>query len=149
MVRIGFVGLDTSHVVEFARRFDHVGIEEAQWVEGAEVVAGFPGISNIVEPEAIAEYTQQVADCGVEVVNAPEDLIGSIDAVMIEYQAGNVHLPAAQPFLEAGLPTFVDKPFTCSIADAQKLAELALLGRQRRGLDSKDDQEQDMVQDTV
>ncbi len=124
-MRIGLVGLDTSHVVQFSMRLNHVDIEEEQWVEGAKIVAGFPGTSKVTDDETLAKYTETVSDYGVEVVDAPEDLIGKVDAVMVEFQSGIVHLACARPFLEAGVPTFVDKPFTCSVADAQELAELA------------------------
>src|SRR5262249_44169749 len=30
-----------------------------------------------------------------------------------------------KPFLEAGIPCYVDKPFTCSVTDAKKIAALA------------------------
>jgi len=46
-MRIGIVGVDTSHVVQFTMRLNHIDIEEEQWVEGAQVVAGFPGTSKI------------------------------------------------------------------------------------------------------
>ncbi len=125
MIRIGLVGFDTSHVVQFTMRLNHVDIEEDQWVEGAQVVAGFPGTSKITDDDSLAEYTATVAGYGVEVVDAPEELIGKVDAVMVEFQSGIVHLEYARPFLGAGVPTFVDKPFTCSVADAQELADLA------------------------
>jgi len=124
-VRVGIVGFDTSHVVQFTMRLNHIDIEEEQWVEGAQVVAGFPGSSKIEDERTLDEYTETVAGYGVEVVDAPEELLGRIDAVMIEFQSGIVHLEYARPFLEAGIPTFVDKPFTCSVEDAQELADLA------------------------
>jgi len=124
-MRIGIVGFDTSHVVEFTKRLNRVDIEEEQWIEGAQVVAGFPGTSKVEDEQTLAEYTETLAGYGVDVVDAPEDLIGKIDAVMVEFQSGIVHLEYARPFLEAGVPTFVDKPFTCSVADARELAELA------------------------
>ena len=125
MIKIGIVGFDTSHVVEFTKRLNHVDVDEEQWVDGAQVVAGFPGTSDITDQELIDKYTAQLADYGVEVVSAPEELIGQIDAVMIEAQDGNAHLRLARPFLEAGLPAFVDKPFTCTVRDAQQLADVA------------------------
>ncbi len=124
-MRIGIVGFDTSHVVQFTMRLNHIDIEEEQWVGGAQIVAGFPGTSKITDDEKLAEYTATLASYGVEVVSAPEELISKVDAVMVEFQSGMVHLEYARPFLEAGLPTFVDKPFTCSVADAQQLADLA------------------------
>jgi len=45
--------------------------------------------------------------------------------MLIESQEGAPHWERARPFLEAGLPCFIDKPFTCSVADARKIVELA------------------------
>jgi hypothetical protein len=45
--------------------------------------------------------------------------------VLIEAVDGSVHWERAKPFLEAGVPCFVDKPFACSLTDAKSLAELA------------------------
>jgi virulence factor len=58
-------------------------------------------------------------------VDKPADMIGKADAVLIEAVDGSVHYERARPFLEAGVPCFVDKPFTCSVADARKLVDLA------------------------
>jgi predicted dehydrogenase len=38
---------------------------------------------------------------------------------------GSVHLDRAMPFLKKGIPMFVDKPFTCSLAHAKTLVEFA------------------------
>ncbi len=124
MIRIGLVDFDTSHVVEFTKRFNHVDIAEDQWVEGARVVAGVPGRSEI-SPERIPEYTAKMKEYGVPILDDPADLFGKIDAVMIESVDGSVHLERARPFLERGIPMFVDKPFACSLADAKALVDLA------------------------
>ena len=62
---------------------------------------------------------------GVPLVDKPEDMIGKVDGMLIEAVDGTVHLARAKPFLEKGIPCFVDKPFTCSTADAKKLIDLA------------------------
>lgn len=123
-VRIGLIDFDTSHVVAFTQRLNHVDIAETEWVEGARVVAAWPGDSRIM-PERIPGYTEQLKKYGIEIVGRPEDLIGKIDAVMIESQQGSRHLERARPFLERGIPTFVDKPFANSIEDADAMIALA------------------------
>ncbi len=45
-------------------------------------------------------------------VNNPADVIGSVDAVIIPTDKGEEHLDRARPFVEAGLPVFIDKPLT-------------------------------------
>jgi len=46
------------------------------------------------------------------VVDRPTDVIGQVDAVVIATDIGAEHVERARPFIEAGLPVFVDKPLT-------------------------------------
>ena len=46
------------------------------------------------------------------VVSTPEAVIGHVDAVIIPTDKGGEHLERARPFIEAGLPVFIDKPLT-------------------------------------
>ncbi len=124
MIRLGIVDFDTSHVVEFTKRLNHVDIAEDQWVNGAKVVAGVPGTSRI-SPERIPEYTEQMKTYGVTLYDDPADLFGKVDAVLIESVDGSVHRERALPFLERGMPTYVDKPFACSLDDARAMIDLA------------------------
>jgi len=124
MVKVGIVDWDTSPVVQFTKRMNHIDIEEDQWVEGAQVVAGCPGESKH-SPERVPEYTAQLKEYGIEIVDKPEDLIGMIDAVCVEANDGNVHLERARPFLEAGIPCYIDKPFECNLDNAKEIMRLA------------------------
>ena len=124
MKRLGIVDFDTSHVVAFTQRLNHVGVSEDQWVDGARVVVGCPGES-LLSPERIPEFAKQMQAYSVPLVDKPEELIGQVDAVLIESVDGSVHYERTMPFLEAGLPVFVDKPFTCSLEQAKALADLA------------------------
>lgn len=124
MLRLGIVDFDSSHAIEFTRRFNHVGVDRDQFVDGARVEVAWPGTSEMA-PERIAGFSEQVASCGVELVDAPDALIGRIDAVLVLSLCGGAHLERARPFLEAGIPTFVDKPFTCSVAEAIELVRLS------------------------
>jgi predicted dehydrogenase len=123
MIKLGVLDFDTSHVVEFTKRFNHKDIAEDQWVDGAQVVIGCAGESKL-SPERIPGYKKNMQDLGVPLVDKPEDMIGKVDGMLIESVEGGVHYDRAKAFLEAGLPCFIDKPFTCSVADAKKLAAL-------------------------
>jgi predicted dehydrogenase len=46
------------------------------------------------------------------VVDRPEDLLGEVDAVLIPTDIGAEHLDRARPFVDAGIPVFIDKPLT-------------------------------------
>ena len=51
------------------------------------------------------------------VVERPEEVIGQVDAVLIATDDGADHVRRARPFVEAGLPVFVDKPLGTTIAE--------------------------------
>ncbi len=123
-IRIGMVDFDSSHCVEFTRRINHIDIEQDQWVDGARVVVGCPGVS-LLSPERLPGFTEQMRHFGVPLVDEPMAMIGAIDAVMIESVDGQVHLDRARPFIEAGIPCFVDKPFTCDLGQARELVDVA------------------------
>ncbi|MFO1095203.1 MAG: hypothetical protein U0992_18150 [Planctomycetaceae bacterium] len=81
MLRLGIVDFDSSHCIEFTRRFNHVGLTSDQYVDGARVVAGWPGTS--VMPERIPGFRNEMVAAGVPLVDAPDQLVGQIDAVLI------------------------------------------------------------------
>ena len=124
MLNLGIVDCDSSHSIEFARRINHIGADSDQFVNGARVTMACPGTSKM-SPERVPKYTRQLADAGVEIVDRPEQMIGQIDGVLILSVAGEPHLERVQPFIEAGIPAFVDKPFSCSLRDAERIAELS------------------------
>ncbi|HEX5414373.1 MAG TPA: Gfo/Idh/MocA family oxidoreductase [Chloroflexota bacterium] len=124
MIRLGIVDCDTSHVVAFTQRLNHKGIAEDQWVDDAQIVAAVPGVSQIY-PDRLPGFVQQLRDLGVEILSDPTELLGKVDAVLVESNEGGVHRSRALPFLEAGIPVFVDKPFATTTADARRLVEVA------------------------
>jgi predicted dehydrogenase len=74
-------------------------------------------------PEANEEVARK---CGVALtVGSVDEMMGKVDAVMVTARDGKYHAGFARPFIEAGLPAFVDKPFTCNPKEAAALAELS------------------------
>jgi len=124
MIKLGMLDFDTSHVVEFAKRLNHQDIDAEQWVDGAKIVVACAGES-LIMPERIPGYKKEIENLGIALVDKPEEMIGKVDGMLIESQEGAVHWNRARPFMEAGLPCFIDKPFTCGVDDAKKLADLA------------------------
>ena len=55
---------------------------------------------------------EHVAKCSLipNIVDKPEDMIGKVDAVIIATDIGSEHVERAKPFIEAGIPLFIDKP---------------------------------------
>jgi virulence factor len=126
MLRLGIVDCDTSHVLQFTMRLNHLEIAEDQWVDGANIVAAVPLPSAILAQDRIDEYVAKLKGFGVEIVDKPEKLLDmNLDGVLIEAVDGSVHLERARPFLEAGMPLYIDKPFACTSADAKEILRLA------------------------
>ena len=78
-----------------------------------------------------AERARHVASaCYIDHVAArPTDVIGLVDAAVIATDIGAEHLERAKPFVEAGLPVFVDKPLT---TNAEHLRQFVTWRREGR-----------------
>ncbi|MHB9027792.1 MAG: Gfo/Idh/MocA family oxidoreductase [Candidatus Latescibacterota bacterium] len=66
------------------------------------------------------------AKFGCASVKNHTDLIGKVDAVIVgDYYSVVVNHKMLEPFLEARVPIFVNRPFTITLADARKIVETA------------------------
>lgn len=72
-----------------------------------------------------------VAKCSLipNVVEKPTDVIGQVDAVIIATDKGGEHVARARPFVEAGLPVFVDKPLADNAPDLRVFCEWVAAGK--------------------
>ncbi len=64
-----------------------------------------------------------VASLIPNVAEQPEAVIGEVDAVIISTDDGTDHVRRARPFVEAGLPVFVDKPLATTVSDLRQFAQ--------------------------
>ena len=63
---------------------------------------------------------------GLEIVQHPADMIGHVDGVYIDdISAISLYPLLAKPILEAGIPTFVNRPFATSVAKGQAMVDVA------------------------
>jgi len=69
----------------------------------------------------------QVFNNKPQVCETLDEMTEGIDAVFISNgeRNGSDHLKLATPFLKKGIPTFVDKPFSSNVKDAQAMVKLA------------------------
>lgn len=112
-MRIGIIGLDSSHADLFVR---HLNVEREF---GEAHIAGVCG----TDPER-ARYLAEVGNVPL-VVDKPTALLGQVDAVIIGDRDGRLHRGHALPFLTAGLPVLIDKPLAAAVGDAVTLIETA------------------------
>lgn len=110
MLRLGIVGSDNSHAIAYSRLANvehHAG-------DAARIVA-ITGRDNA--------RTREVAGIGLipEIVDTPEDLIGQVDGVLVVDRHGDLHASHAMPFLDRGIPVYVDKPLAISLDDCRAM----------------------------
>lgn len=55
------------------------------------------------------------------VVNNIEDLCNNVDAVLLARDDAENHYQMSKPFLNAGIPIFIDKPFALNVEDANAM----------------------------
>ena len=114
MLKIGIVGSDNSHAIAYSK------LANVMKIAGDKCrVIGIWGQE--------AARTQEVAHEGqIEtIVDTPEDLLDMVDAAVIVDRHGDLHLEHTLPFLEKGLPVYVDKPFAISLSDCLEMLAAA------------------------
>ena len=99
MPNIGIIGAENSHTVAIAKT---INIDR--------LVSGF-SVTHVWGETPDDAKDAQERGLIPNIVQEPEDMIGQVDAAIVDHRHPNYHLPAVRPLLEAGIPLFVDKPF--------------------------------------
>jgi predicted dehydrogenase len=124
--RIGLVGLDTSHVIAFTKLLNVV--TEKDHIPGARVIAGYPGGSQDIDVSRnrVEGFTKDLREkYGVEIMDSPQDVAKACDLVFITAVDARAHRALFERTVPFKRPTFIDKPFTTSLADAKEIFRLA------------------------
>jgi hypothetical protein len=125
-LRIGMVGLDTSHVTAFTRVLNDK--TDKNHITGARMVAAVKDSSPDVESSytRVEKYTAElIGKWGVKLYPTVDELCRHVDAVMIENVDGRPHLKHAIDVIKAGKPLYIDKPLAGTLEDCVKIYQLA------------------------
>ena len=117
-LRIGLIGLDTSHVIAFTKIINDP--KATGPLAKAKVVAAFRGGSRDIPSSAdrIDKYTETLTkEYGLKLYPTIAELCKNVDAIMLESVDGRPKVRQAIPVIDAGLPLFIDKPMGGSLAD--------------------------------
>jgi predicted dehydrogenase len=124
-IRVGIIGTDTSHVIEFTRIFNDAS--DPEHVPGVQIVAAYKGGSPDVESSItrVDKYAAELHDkWKLEIVDDIPKLCSMVDAVVLESVDGRKHLSQVKPVFAAGKPVFIDKPLAASYQEAKEIARL-------------------------
>jgi len=125
-LKIGIIGLDTSHCTAFTKILNDPAAPNH--VPGGKVVAAVKTFSADIESSAgkVEEYTATLRDkFGVKIIPTIEELCREVDVVMIESVDGRPHLKQARPVIAAKKRLFIDKPIGGTLRDALEIFRLA------------------------
>ncbi|MDD2327647.1 MAG: Gfo/Idh/MocA family oxidoreductase [bacterium] len=124
-VKIGIIGLDTSHSIAFTKFLN--GKEQKEKYKKYKIVAAYPHGSRTIKSsyDRIPGYIEQVEALGVEVVSSIDELLNKVDCVMLETNDGNMHLEQANEVFKSGKRMFIDKPLGASLAQSLAIFELS------------------------
>ena len=125
-IRIGMIGLDTSHAPAFAKLLNDP--KHADHIPGAKVVAAVPAKSPDVKSsyERIDRFVAELKkDSSITFYDSIAQMLPHVDAVLIEAVDGRPHLAQAREVFKARKPVFIDKPVAGSLRDALEIYRLA------------------------
>jgi predicted dehydrogenase len=104
MYKIAILGCENSHAKNF------LDLISKGLYPDIEVVGVY---SN--EPDAVEKLHDTF---GVKIMESFDECVGKVDGIMITARHGDNHYKYAKPYLNSGIPMFIDKPITCLEEDA-------------------------------
>jgi len=112
-ITIGIIGAENSHTAGFGRLFN--------------TDKKFPGVEVKYVWGETDEFAKRAMERGniPNQVKDPAEMMGKIDALIVDHRHAKYHLDAAWPFVQAGIPTFVDKPFCYRAKKGKEFLEMA------------------------
>ena len=113
MMRIGIIGAENSHTAVIAKT---INVDKK--------VKGFTVDCVWGETAAFARAAAKAGQIP-NIVASPRQMLGRIDALIVDHRHPKHHLKAALPFVELGIPTFVDKPFCFRAAEGKQFLAAA------------------------
>ena len=130
-IRVGMIGISegNGHPFSFSaiiNGYSDAGLRDSGWPVIYEYVRrrdpsefGISGLNVTHAWTQHPELTQRLCRaCRIPNQAAtPDELIGQVDAVILARDDYENHFAMAMPFLEAGLPMFIDKPLTLDIEE--------------------------------
>lgn len=124
-IRVGVIGLDTSHAGAFSKIMREAPANSP--MARLKIVAAFPGGSPDIPSsiDRVPNYTKEFEAQGIQIVDSIDALLEKVDAVMLNSLDGRKHLEQAYPVFKSGKRVFIDKPLAADLTDAIAIAKLA------------------------
>lgn len=112
-MKIAILGTENSHANAFARL-----IKNSPKYRDIEIV-GVYGYDDAANKKLVDEGLVSY------VASDPHEFLGKVDGIMVTARHGDHHHEYALPYIKAGVPAFIDKPFTVGLDKADELLTAA------------------------
>lgn len=125
-LKIGLIGLDTSHVEGFGKFLHET--DHAFYIPDGKITVAYPGGSPDFELSyrRVDKYTKLLKEkYGIKIVDTLEEVAEAADAIMITSVDGRVHLEQFMAIVAYKKPIFIDKPFTLDTESAKTIISTA------------------------
>lgn len=107
MFKVAFLGVENSHANSFLtfiqKNNEYPDIE----------VAGIYSYDAEVMKKLSEEFS-------VPTMENYDSLVGQVDGIVVTARHGSNHYKYAKPYIESGIPMFIDKPITSDVAEAKE-----------------------------
>jgi predicted dehydrogenase len=131
MIKIGIIGMSPGNAhpyswsaivngcfdAEEIRRIGYPAV--ASYLEANKSTLGISGVKVThvwAQDESIARSIAKTARID-HVCNSPKEMATQVDAVFLSRDDAENHVKMAQPFIDAGIPLFIDKPVALTLTD--------------------------------
>lgn len=110
MYKIAILGCENSHADGFLNAIKNQGLTDIEVV----------GVYS--EYEGAGEKLSKAFN--VPALKSYDECVNKIDGLVITARHGDNHFKYAKPYIESGIPMFIDKPITVSVDDANEFKSL-------------------------
>lgn len=143
MIKIGIIGMSPGNAHPYSWSAIINGSYNAEEIDKM----GYPAVSNYLkankdtlgvsgakvtcvwtQDEKVSESIAKTAKIGT-IVNSLEEMTDLVDAVILARDDSENHVAMAKPFIDAGIPIFIDKPLAITREDLQYFSEQVEKGK--------------------
>lgn len=120
-MKLAILGAESLHAADFAALL--AGKDGRKLFADVELV-GIYADKDLADSEAGIKIIREKSSCKY-FTNDYKDFLSKVDGVIITSRHGSKHLAYARPYLERGIPVWVDKPICSDVQEIIELTELA------------------------
>lgn len=108
-----------------------LGVENSHADAFGELIKNNPELYGDIEVVGVYSEEEEAVKCIIDAgyatyaAESPDEFLGKVDGIIVTARHGDNHYKYAMPYVKAGVPCFIDKPFCANVENATELAKTA------------------------